>query len=69
MIDAPAMTPRATKFMAAMRAIEDAYRLVGELEVGLFGFQFREVVEAKLFIRKAEERLISVANLGRETDS
>ena len=63
------MTSRATKFMVAMKAIEAAVQAVGELEDGLFGFQLREVVAAKVSLRQAEERLVAVANLGAEVGS
>ena len=54
---------RASKFIFAMSAIKEAVQAVEDLEVGLFGFQRHEIIEAKMSIRAAEERLIAVANL------
>ena len=61
-------TSRATKFVTALRAIKEAARTVEELEDGLFGYQRREIVTARLSIRHAEQRLVSVANLKKPAD-
>ena len=58
------MTSRASKFLDAMRAIEEACRTIEELEDdGLFGYQRDEVIAAKMSIQQAAERLAAVANL------
>ena len=54
---------RATAFLAAIRAIEEAVQKVETLEDGLFGYQRDEVVAAKVLVRQAEQRLVAVANL------
>ena len=46
--DLPGEPSRATKFVAAMAAIEAATQAVGYLEDGLFGFQLDEVIAAKV---------------------
>ena len=62
------MTTRASGFLATIRCIEEAHRMVEVLEDRLFGYQRREIIAAKLSIRLAERRLVSVANL-RKPDS
>ena len=62
--EAPLPDSRATRFVAAIRAIGDAHRKVEDLQDDLFGYQLREVIGAKLSVREAEQRLIAVANLG-----
>lgn len=61
------MTPRATKFLAAIRAIEEAHQRVEELQHDLFGYALAEVIAAGISIRLAERRLIALANLGTDT--
>lgn len=55
--------PRATKFLDAMRAIDEAHRTVEELADGQVGYQLREILAAKVSINLARERLVAVANL------
>ena len=54
---------RATAFLAAIRAINEAAQKVELLEDGLFGFQRDEVVAAKVLVRQAKLRLVAVAKL------
>ena len=54
---------RATTFLVAIKAINEAVQSVERLQDGLFGFQLDEVVAAKVLVGRAAQRLIAVAQL------
>lgn len=56
------------RFLEAMQSIKVAHRTVEELEPGLVGYQLREVIAARVSLRRAEERLVALAKLrGQES--